>query len=196
MQGSLHYFSQTSGLTIIVERPGIRVNSLGVMFQSIFSAWSLPESISWGTLSSNSNVKQISGLLPFQRESFSWPQARLSSLFFTCFGASLLTYWNVECDSQVVTYSLECNLEKRTTNRAVYSATGSWSHGCSPTYLLAEGQEFQWGPDRFYWVMVIDLRVPYGIEKETRMEPGRAIKLSGIWRTGFLSCIVEEILTF
>ena len=44
--------------------------------------------------------------------------------------------------------------------------------------------------------MVTDLQTPYGIEKETRMEPGRAIKLSRIQRTGFLSCIVGEILTF
>ena len=44
--------------------------------------------------------------------------------------------------------------------------------------------------------MVRDLQMPYGIEKETWIELGRAIKLSGIWRTGFLSCIVGEILTF
>ena len=43
--------------------------------------------------------------------------------------------------------------------------------------------------------MVTDLWTPYGVEKETRMEPGSAIKLSGIQRTGFLSCIVGEILS-
>ena len=43
--------------------------------------------------------------------------------------------------------------------------------------------------------MVTDLQMPYSIEKETQMEPGRAIKLSGIQKTRFLSCIVGEILT-
>ena len=196
VQGSLHHFSQTSGLTIIVGRPGIHVNSLGIMFQSIYSARSLPESISWGTLSSNSNVKQISGLLPFRRESFSWPQARLHALHASACPCWHIEILQVECDSQAVTYSLERDLEKRTTNWAVHSVTGSHSHGCSPTYLPAEGQEFQWGPDRFYWVTVTDLQMPYSVEKETRMELGRTIKLSRIRRTRFLSCIVGEILTF
>ena len=41
-----------------------------------------------------------------------------------------------------MTYSSECDLERKTTNRAASNwSPRSWSHGCRLTYLPAEGQE-------------------------------------------------------
>ena len=42
-----------------------------------------------------------------------------------------------------MTYSLECDLQRKTTNRAVQPEFGSQSRGCRPTYLPAEGREVQ-----------------------------------------------------